>query len=174
MRLLLVLFLAFAAPPAYAQDAAPTTSESVLSELYGCLDVADDAQRLACSDGAIARLRRAENEGHIVAFNRQQVTTIERESFGFTLPNLGAMIWGRGEGGREQVEDIELEVARVEERTGRLSYVMSNGQTWVQVEALQTRNVRAGDTVTVRRGALGTFLLISERGGQAQRVRRQN
>jgi hypothetical protein len=49
---------------------------------------------------------------------------------------------------------------------------MNNGQVWTQVEAERVRNVRVGDTVTIERASLSSFMISSPRGGMGIRVRR--
>jgi hypothetical protein len=56
--------------------------------------------------------------------------------------------------------------------TGYHTFEMENGQVWTQVEPANARNVRAGDVVSIRRASLGSFRLISSRGGAGHRVRR--
>jgi hypothetical protein len=164
----LVFFLG--ASVAAAQTAAPTPE--VLDRVYQCASVTDDAQRLACYDGAIARLRTAESQGEIVAVDRQRAETVQRESFGFHLPNLASLLPSAGD---EDLERIETQVERVSSAgQGRYRFVLANGQNWAQAETRSVHNVRAGDTVTIRRAALGSYMLVSERGGAAHRVRRED
>ncbi len=173
MRFLAVTLLIAGAEAASAQ---PAPTPEALANVYACAQTQADAARLACYDEAVGRLRQAETQGQIVAVDRAQVASIERESFGFTLPSLASLIPRFG-GGEAQAgpDGIEMEVARIIERpTGRLSFVMADGQIWTQVEAQRARNVRAGDTVTVRRAALGSFVLLPPSGAAAQRVRREN
>ena len=70
---------------------------------------------------------------------------------------------------------VQATVVRIRgAREGLAIFEMENGQIWAQVEPQPSRNVRVGDVVTIERGALGSFRLISPRGGMAHRVRRQN
>jgi hypothetical protein len=59
------------------------------------------------------------------------------------------------------------------ERRGdeRFLATLDNGQVWLQVETNTRAEVRVGDTVTVRRGALGSYLL-STSAGIGTRVKR--
>jgi hypothetical protein len=58
------------------------------------------------------------------------------------------------------------------ERSGdRFVATLDNGQVWSQTETNTRIDVRVGDTVTIRRGALGSYLL-SDGEGLATRVKR--
>lgn len=176
MRLLVALLLLLCAQPASAQPA-PSLTPEALSNAYRCAEVQDDAARLACYDDAIGRLRQAEAAGQIVALDREGVDGLQRDSFGFSLPNFARLIPGVGsaDGSDATLERIEMQVDRIISLPyGRHNFVMSNGQIWAQTEAQSAANVRVGDTVTVRRAAMGSFLLSPARNGAAHRVRRQD
>jgi len=166
------LTAALGAGQAMAQPAAVETPD-VLSRVYACRDVAEDAARLACFDAATGALRAADEAGEFAGMDRSQVETVERESFGFRIPSLSALVPRFGGGDRE-VPNVELTVDRVVQRAnGYHAFVMTNGQVWVQVEPESARNVRSGTAVTVRRASMGSFMMSSERGGSAHRVRRE-
>lgn len=172
MRYVLALLVVASAGAAAAQ-APESTRPAELNQAYACRSIPDPAERVACYDRAIDQIVAAEQQGTFVAVDRSRVETVERESFGLDLPSLGNLLPGRREG--QQIERLELQVERVVNLgDGRKLFVMTDGQRWAQVEDQSAHNVRAGDTVTVRRAAIGTFLLSSERGGAAHRVRRQN
>jgi len=179
---LLILICAFfvAAPLALAQARELPSTPGQLAEVYRCAELAEDAGRLACYDAAIGRLKQAEQTGEFRAIDRAGVADVRREAFGFALPNL-ARILPFGRSGdeadtaiQEAAERQTFEVARVIERAhGYHAFVMTNGQVWAQVEAESARPMRPGTSVTVRRASLGSYMMVSERGGGAQRVRRE-
>lgn len=157
------------AAPGLAQDA--QSSPQVLNQVYACRDVAGDAERLACYDAAVGALRTAVQTGEVVAVDRQQAESVQRESFGFQIPSLAGLIPGFG---AEEEPATELVVERVTPlRDGRHIFTMTNGQVWRQVSAERAMNVRTGTAVTIRRAALGSFMLISSAGGRPHRVRRE-
>jgi len=173
MRIIITsLFFLAGAASASAQDQ-QTASPALLEQVYACAGTADEAQRLACYDEAVGRLRQAQTSGQIVAVDRQQVETIERESFGFSLPSLPRLFSPNLSGEREPIEAMQLEVARVQRRElqGALIH-MTNGQVWEVIGSGRNRNVRPGAMVEVRRGVLGGFLLYAEEGA-ALRVERR-
>jgi hypothetical protein len=180
MRIVLasLAFIAFAGPVAAQEQAAPTPD--VLGQVYACRDVADETQRLACYDGAVGRLRQAQDTGNLVAVDRGQAQEMDREAFGFSLPSL-SRIFGGGDNNQsaastprfERVDNIQMEIASVtHQRNGPSTFRMTNGQTWVQIDDEVARNVRQGGRVTVRRASLSSYLMSVEAGGPAIRVRR--
>ena len=182
MRIILasLAFIAFASP-AVAQSEAPA-SPNVLNQVYACRDIADEAQRLACYDGAVGRLQEAQNSGGLVAVDRQQAQQMDRESFGFHLPSLSSIFGGGGGDSTqsaasapqfERVDNIPMEIASVTHRRNAPStFTMTNGQVWVQIDDEVARNVRQGGRVTIRRATLSSYLMSVEAGGPAIRVRR--
>ena len=157
---------------ATAQEQAPPPDQGPLADVYACADITADADRLTCYDNAVGRVREAQTQGQFVAVDRNQVQAMRRESFGFSLPNLANLLSSRGNGD-EDVDRVELQVERViAHGDGRSTFVMSDGQRWVQVDTRRS-NVQAGDTVVVRRAALGSFMLLPERSRAALRVRRE-
>jgi hypothetical protein len=170
-HVLLFALLFFSAGTAAAQTERPQQ----LSQAYSCRPIQDVAERAACYDRAIDELMAAEQQGEFVAVDRGRVEAAQRESFGFNLPSISSLIPRIGGGGSIELEALELQVERVVTLPdGRRMFVMTDGQRWTQVEAQRSGNVRAGDAVTVRRAAVGTFMLVSERGGAGHHVRRQN
>ncbi|MBL8551951.1 MAG: hypothetical protein JNJ73_18325 [Hyphomonadaceae bacterium] len=182
---------------AWAQASGEATP-SALARVYACAETRDEGERLACYDAAVGRLRQAESGGDFVAVDRARVEEVERDSFGFNLPslsrlvprfNLGARSAARPEtaasaiaapatAGPDRDEDglnrVQAVIERVSDRgNGRHAFILTNGQIWTQVEAQRTGNVQAGDSVTIRRASMGSFRLISDRGGAGHRVRRE-
>lgn len=143
-----------------------------LTDVYACAATTDNTARLACYDAAVGRLRSAEQEGRVVAVDREQVANLERDAFGFSLPSISGLL--RGERNTEAVANIDMQVERIARLgDGRSRFIMTNGQTWAQIEPQSTSNVRPGDTITIRRAALGSFVLSPVRGA-LHRVRRVN
>jgi hypothetical protein len=45
--------------------------------------------------------------------------------------------------------------------TGELVVTLTNGQVWVQTDTVSFARVKAGENVTIRKGALGSYLLVT-------------
>lgn len=181
MRIVLasLAFIVFAAP-ASAQEQPATPG--VLDQVYACRNITEEAQRLACYDGAVGRLREAQDTGNLVAVDRGQAQEMDRDAFGFSLPSL-SRIFGGGGGNEtasaspprfDRIDNIQMQIASVTHRRNLPStFRMSNGQVWVQIDDEVARNVREGGNVTIERAAMGSYLMRVEAGGPAIRVRRQ-
>jgi len=180
MRIVLasLALVAFAGPVAAQEQPAP----NALEQVYACRNISDEAQRLACYDGAVGRLQEAQTTGTLVAVDRGQAQEMDREAFGFQLPSL-ARIFGGGTGGGnqsaastprfERIDNIQMTIASVTHRRHLPStFRMTNGQVWVQIDDEVARNVRDGGSVTIERASLGSYLMRVEAGGPAIRVRR--
>ncbi|MFN3464113.1 MAG: hypothetical protein ACK4X1_08550 [Terricaulis sp.] len=183
MRIVLasLAFIALAGPVA-AQQQTPPANPGVLDQVYSCRTISDEAQRLACYDGAVGRLQEAQNTGNLVAVDRGQAQEMDREAFGFSLPSLSRIFGSNSGGGNsgsstprfERVDTIQMQIASVIHRRNMPStFRMTNGQVWVQIDNEVARNVREGGQVTIERASLGSYLMRVEAGGPAIRVRRQ-
>ena len=171
MRIAAFVVFALFAPVAAAQTP-PRPGAGVLDQVYACAAVSVEAERLACYDQAVGRLRQAQTSGEVVAVDRAQAEEIERDAFGFSLPSL-PRLFGRERDAEPTFSELQLEIARVEHRTNQPArFTMSNGQVWTQIGTEGVRHVRTGGAVRIRRAALGSFLMSVEAGGAAIRVRR--
>ena len=158
-----------------AQEQTP----DALGRVYACRTITDEAQRLACYDGAVGNLQTAQSTGNLVAVDRQHAEQVDREAFGFSLPSL-SRIFGDSRSSNpsapqfERVDNLQLEVASVVARRNMPSvFRMTNGQVWVQIDNEVARNVREGGQVSIERASMGSYLMHVEAGGPAIRVRRQ-
>ena len=157
---------------AFAQtETNPQPSAPALQDVYRCADIQEDAARLQCYDTAVGRLHQQEQAGQVVALDRTQANQMQREAFGFTLPSLSNLLPRLG---TEDVERVEVQVESIAPfAPGRSVFVLSNGQRWAQVESHSIRGIRPGDTVTIRRAALGSYMLLPEHGA-GYRVHRED
>ena len=178
MRMLAALVLCWAASAgaafAQAHVPSPQAQPEAIASVYACAQIHQDAQRLACYDAAVAHLQQAQEQGQVVAVDRQQAETIQRDAFGFHLPSLSRMLPSLRGAESGEVTNVHAAVSRVTGGPSEIHrFYLDNGQTWIQVEPGAVRNVQPGDTVTVQRAALGSFRLIGSRGGLGYRVRRE-
>lgn len=114
---------------------------------HACSRVAEPAARLACYD----RMYPPAPETHAAA------TETVQTDFGLNVPT--------------SPERIESRVLTVEHgHDGKRRFTLENGHVWTQTDANGVR-VKAGDTVQVRRGTMGSYLLVAPN-GVTLRVRR--
>jgi hypothetical protein len=139
-----------------AQAAAPAST----AEFLACASEKDDARRLACFDAAVDRARTAPaSPATAVA----AVPLSQEERFGLhgdlkrekaqEVPEL------------QELEQLQAEVTKVSTKPhGELVVTLENGQVWSEIQPNSGARVKAGERVTIKPGALGSFLLVPPNG----------
>ncbi len=166
-----LVVLAFAiATPTNAQEAAPAGS-SAISNLSTCRTMSVASERLSCFDRTALELETALRSGELLVVDRTQATAARRQAFGSTSAPADVLLPPRAE---DRIDAIETTLTRATQAgDGRWTFVLADGNTWTQVDTDRVRiNNRTGETVRVRRGAMGSYLLVVGHSG-AVRVRRQ-
>lgn len=146
--------------------AAGSAGASEPAARHACAGIAEPAARLACYDrafpptapGATAMVDVEEERQRALrdfGLNRQQMRETQPERMQAVSPDR-----------------IQGTVTRVVwTADGRRVVTLESGQSWMLIEAAQKGQLRAGDTVTIREAALGSFMLVTP-GGLALRARR--
>ena len=174
LRRVLIAFSAgaFAASAAAAGAAEPRTEgrAALVQQLTDCRKLSEDAARLACYDTATAALEQAEAKGDIVVVDREQARTVRRQAFGFSLPSMA--MFERGEE-KEQIDNVSGKIASArQDAAGKWVLRLEDGAVWQQVDAQElSLYPKPGQSVTIRKATLGSFLASVER-RRAFRVRR--
>ncbi len=121
-----------------------------------CSQVDDDRARLACFDAMFPRAAAAAATPEAVFGVNDTVRRARGERIAAdAAPPM-----------------IESTVARLDPlEPGRTRITLANGQVWEQVEASTRFQPRAGEAITVRQAAMGSFLMRGSR-GVAVRARR--
>jgi hypothetical protein len=152
------MLAAMGAQPALAAD------DDLAKRIAACTREQDDMRRLACFDTAAATSAVGGQEGAAKADPTQ--------AFGLQGSELARR---RDDGStRESAPDrITAKVTAIDKRPrGELVFTLDNGQVWMQKEVGGFLPVKAGDSVTVRAGALGSFrLVVGSRATAVTRVR---
>lgn len=124
--------------------------------LADCRQLTDDRQRLACYDNLAGLAAPAGSTPEAL--------------FGLEATESAKLLQRRL--GEEPVEVLQQAVTTVAaDRYGKLRITLANGQAWEQTDS-DRLNLKPGDTVTIRRAALGSFLLTGPSGPRSIRVRR--
>lgn len=172
----LVLAMAAAggvAAAAHAQD--KDAPPAILQSIEGCRAIANDAQRLACFDRVSAELSAAVEKKDVVVLDRKTVQETRRGLFGFSLPKLRIFGGGRDDDDREDADEIkELDTTiRSAQNIGYDKYriVTAEGAVWV-TEAFTGLKPRAGQSLKIKRGAIGSYTL-SVNGRPGVKARRE-
>ena len=149
----MAIFAAMTAP-ALAQEAEPVSTATV----YACADIDGDAERLACYDDAVGRLRSAEESGDVVSVTREEVENVKRESFGFSLPTLPKFSFGDD----DDLDSVMAGVERVTKNSrGEVVVYLDNNQVWQQTDDKRVYVSRrvTFETAEVRKAAFGSFMM---------------
>ena len=150
-------FLMGAPALAAEKDDAATAPPAIYTELLACKTIADAAQRLACFDTKVAALETAQASNEVIIADREQVREARRSVFGLSLPRI-KLFDGKAEKG-DNVDEIEATITSVSKlRSGKWLFKLEDGALWQQTEARDTRTPpKDGDSVVIKRGALGSF-----------------
>lgn len=124
---------------------------------HPCAHVRDNTDRLACYDQAFGKPADA-----AAVTSAEKFGLPEREVTKKT--DQGVETWA-------QASVTAAVTALAEQRDGKFVVTLDNAQVWAQSEFNSQADVAVGDAVTVRRGALGSYMLVTK-AGIATRVRR--
>lgn len=131
-----------------------------------CAVIDDAGSRLACYDEAFGRTDGGVESKSLLSGDAAR----GQEEFGLSEMAIRAR---DPEKARETLpESITAAVTEIGRRpTGELVVTLDNGHVWTQIEVDSKGRVKVGDTVTVRKASLGSYLLITPN-RIATRVRR--
>ena len=139
-----------------------------------CSDLFDDVQRLACYDAAFGKPVRPGNASSPAPVAQAPVAPAQSQApvqastpapvRAPAAPAPGARIAPVLEAPRAERAPSSLVAAISALRTladERFVVTLDNGQVWEQLERDRTAEVKVGDRVTVRKAALGSFVLVT-------------
>ena len=127
---------------------------------HPCAAVPDDPARLACYDAAFGHPAAMPAGIALPAVSAADAAAQARRDFGLSEADKRALDPERV--GPTQPQSISGKVATVRKRpTGEWVTTLESGQVWEQAESETKAVIRIGDEVTVRKAALGSFVLIS-------------
>lgn len=152
--------------PAAAQTRGKPARPAPLQALIACRQIADAAARLACFDRNVASVDAAETRGDLVVADRQQLRSARRSLFGLTLPRIALL----DDDEDDAPKDFESKIRSVSAtRDGKWTMQFEDA-VWRTTETSDYQaDPRAGDTVKITRGPLGSFKL-SVQGRTAMRA----
>lgn len=137
--------------------AAPPDRAPLVKSLSACRSIADGAQRLACYDKAAAGLDEAEQRGDVVVIDRAQAAAAHREAFGLHVPSLDFVAKALAPGEMDRVSGV-VQSARAD-ASGRWTFALEDGAVWRMIDGDLLRPPHPGSKVSIRRAALGSFMM---------------
>lgn len=164
-----LLALALGTLPVSAKDksGAPQQLPPVFEAVVNCRTLTADSERLACYDRSVAALASAREKEDIVVADRATIRETKRGLFGFSLPRL--KLFGGTEG--EDVKEIEGTISAVRTtQDGLAIFTLADGARWRQTDG-GNAFAKAGQTIKIKRGALGSFLATLGKGSAFRVVR---
>lgn len=129
-----------------------------------CARVGDDASRLACYDrifrGSGATAEATSTAGAAAAGAATgAVAASTKDDFGLTEAAKRARDPEKAK--VEMPDSVTDKVASVGHKlTGEMVVTLANGQVWVQIESDSRAKVGVGQTVTIRKASLGSYLMV--------------
>jgi len=120
---------------------------------HPCAHVRDDTDRLACYDQAFGK----------PPASAAATSPAPSEQFGFTEKEVAR---NTGQSTASIAPDsVKAAIKSLDRRRdGKFVVTLDNTQVWAQSEFNSQADVQVGDAITVRRGALGSYLLVTKAG----------
>jgi hypothetical protein len=133
------------------------------SDGASCVAVNDDATRLACYDRAYGRNAASRNAA--TAAHAAPAAAAPKDpvaEFGLTEAAKQAKDPAKAAAAAAAPTSVTAKVISVRFRKyGEFVVTLDNGQVWEQNEPMPSAIVRIGDTVTVKKAALGSYALVT-------------
>ena len=173
---LLIAGVLIAPASASAQASAPS-QPAIVQKLMACRKIEATTERLACYDAVTQAFDQAQASGDIVVVDREQAEKVRRQAFGFTLPSLSLFdrpakpadkAEGKTEGktqekaeARDTNDRLSTTLKRATRRgDGKWVFELEDGAIWIQTDNEPLpRGAKAGDSIEIRRAAMGSFFV---------------
>lgn len=147
--------LAAASPSlAKTQPLASAPPPKIFNDVVQCRAIADAAQRLACFDQSVGALATAQQNRDLYVADKDAMREARRGLFGFSVPKL--RIFGDDDMEKD-VDQIETTVAGVSAGQRGFIFTLKDGARWAQTDGAYMDRPKAGSTIKIKRGALGSY-----------------
>ena len=143
----------------------------------GAQDVAitADADRLACFDQQVGAMEAASQRDEVVVLDKGELNKTRKTLFGFSFPKLPFLGGGDDDGAakeEEGVSHIQATIASLRSLGyGKWQIGLEDGAQWMTTEAVTGRDPKVGQSIEIKRAAMGSFMGKVE-GGRAIRMKR--
>lgn len=156
--------------------AAGTAQGADTAASHPCAGIGEDGARLACYDRTFGRgsapisapakpataaaVPVAAAAGTAAAIPAADAAAKAQREFGLSETDKRAL--DNNKSLPQEPESLTATVKSASRRpTGEQVFVLENGQVWVETTTFTAARVQPGDAVTVRKGALGSYLLVT-------------
>jgi len=157
-----------------AQPQALPPNSPVVDQVTECRKIADPAERLACFDKASATLEQKTESREVVVVEREEIKKAERGLFGLTLPKIS--IFGKDEGSTEgDLAEITSTITSIKPAGyAKWQFGLADGSVWTMIETNQRMWAEKGDSIVIRRAALGSFMGFVDGDKRGLRLKRES
>ncbi len=146
---------------AKSRDKAP--DGKALDPVLACRAIADGTARLACYDSSVGALQAATAKHDIVVIDQQDVARARRSLFGFSLPNFDFLGGGKNDDSHNVTPEDSRITATIrgvrQDADGNWIFTLDDGAVWHQTTGQLAISPRPGETVEIRRAALGSYFM---------------
>ncbi len=150
---------------------AASLADEFIDELMVCRDLPSDEARLICYDAAMDRDKQRDGLRPAPSSTPQATTEISQEEF-FGKSGDEVQRTVEKASGTERIEKLEARVTRLQwSSSGKFVVKLDNGQVWRQIDTGDLR-LSEGDTVVIRKAALGSFMMQKSGSKRSNRVKR--
>ncbi|SEJ99417.1 hypothetical protein SAMN05518849_12411 [Sphingobium sp. AP50] len=160
------------ATQASARDARPIGSAKLFDDMLQCRSLADANMRLACYDKQVAAISDAQAKNEVAVIDKESVRQTVRQNFGLATPAVPLAESSGGNGREEALDEIQTKVVSFQPTVrDRWRLQLADGSEWQTLETIAFRVPEVNMAVTVKKAALGSYLLRPA-GWPAVRARR--
>ncbi|MDX3909914.1 MAG: hypothetical protein QHC67_08850 [Sphingobium sp.] len=165
-------------PFAMTAQAAPQQQKprpAIFTELLKCRGITNEQERLTCFDRQVAAMESAAQRDEVVVLDKGELIKTRKTLFGFSFPKL-PFLGGNEDSGEETkgegFDHIVAKIASVKSLGhGKWQIGLEDGAQWATTEQIVVRDPEVGQTIEVKRAAMGSFMGKIE-GGRAIRMKR--
>lgn len=160
------------AAPGLVQAKEPAPPPAVFQAVIDCRVEPDPDKRLACFDRAVDAMAAASKDRELLVTDRPAMREARQELFGYAVPDATPLLGDDAVNAEDRIDSITAKIARAAlDPRGRVVLTLEGGARWQQIDGETIPAPRVGQSVTIRKAALGSFLAKVEK-GRAFRVRR--
>ncbi|WP_422633836.1 hypothetical protein [Sphingobium sp.] len=173
---ILLLPLLAIAPHAQAASQRQQPRPEIFTDLLKCRGITDDAQRLTCFDRQVGAMESAAQRDEVVVLDKGELNKTRKTLFGFSFPKLPFLGGGEDEDKTQEQEEgfshIVATIASVRNLGyGKWQIGLEDGAQWATTEAITNGSPKPGQSIEIKRAAMGSFMSKIE-GGRAVRIKR--
>ncbi len=149
--------------PVNARLKTTAPDSKALDPILACQATAPDFVRLACYDSAVRALQAAAARKDVVVIDQQDVARARRALFGFSLPSFDFLGAGKNDDAHDVTPEESLLTATIRAVThdgdGNWIFTLDGGAVWHQTTGSLAASPKIGETVEIRRAALGSYFM---------------